>query len=60
VPGSTQENNFSSAGLGAELNYRSSGKLVSKLRIDWAHPLMHKKLPQVDENTVYARFTQLF
>ncbi len=60
VPGSTQENNISSAGLGAEVNYRQSGKLVSKLRLDWAHPLVHKGLPEVDKNTIYARFTQLF
>lgn len=60
VPGSTQENNISSAGLGAEVNYRHSGKLVSKLRFDWAHPLVHKGLPEVDKNTFYARFTQLF
>ncbi|MDH5469061.1 MAG: hypothetical protein OEX75_00580 [Gammaproteobacteria bacterium] len=60
VPGSTQENNISSAGLGAEMNYRHSGKLISKLRLDWAHPLVHKGLPEVDKNTFYARFTQLF
>jgi hemolysin activation/secretion protein len=60
VPGSTLENNIYSAGLGAELNYRHSGKLVSKLRLDWAHPLVHKSLPEVDSNTFYARFTQLF
>jgi hemolysin activation/secretion protein len=60
VPGSTQENNISSTGLGAEMNYRHSGKLISKLRLDWAHPLVHKGLPEVDKNTFYARFTQLF
>lgn len=60
VPGSTQENNISSTGLGAEVNYRHSGKLISKLRLDWAHPLVHKSLPEVDKNTFYARFTQLF
>ena len=60
VPGSSVENNIYSAGLGAELNYRHSGKLVSKLRLDWAHPLAHKSLPEVDDNTFYARFTQLF
>jgi hemolysin activation/secretion protein len=60
VTGSTVENNIYSAGLGAEVNYRHSGKLVSKLRLDWAHPLVHKSLPEVDKNTFYARFTQLF
>jgi len=60
VTGSTLESNIYSAGLGAELNYRHSGRLVSKLRLDWARPLVHKSLPQVDENTFYARFTQLF
>lgn len=60
VDGSTLENNLWSAGLGAEFNYRHSSQLTSKLRIDWAHPLAHKSLPQVDDNTVYARFTQLF
>jgi len=60
VTGSTLENNIYSAGLGAEVNYRHSGKLVSKLRLDWAHPLVHKSLPEVDDNTFYARFTQLF
>ena len=60
VSGSTLENNLWSAGLGAEFNYRHSNRLTSKLRIDWAHPLAHKSLPQVDDNTVYARFTQLF
>ena len=60
VAGSTLENNLWSAGIGAEFNYRHSHKLTSKLRIDWAHPLAHKNLPQVDDNTVYARFTQLF
>jgi hemolysin activation/secretion protein len=60
VAGSTLENNLWSAGLGAEFNYRHSHKLTSKLRIDWAHPLAHKDLPQVDDDTLYARFTQLF
>lgn len=60
IPGSTQENNIHSAGLGAELNYRSSGRLVSKLRVDWAHTLAHESLPLVDDDTIYARFTQLF
>ena len=60
VADSTLENNIYSAGLGAELNYRHSGKLVSKLRLDWAHPLVHKSLPEVANNTFYARFTQLF
>lgn len=60
VTGSTLENNIYSAGLGAEVNYKHSGKLVSKLRLDWAHPLVHKSLPDVDSNTFYARFTQLF
>lgn len=59
VKGSTAEDTLYSAGLGAELNYRQSGKLVSKLRLDWAHPLV-KRSVQVDENTFYARFTQLF
>ncbi|NNJ93912.1 MAG: ShlB/FhaC/HecB family hemolysin secretion/activation protein [Halobacteria archaeon] len=60
VTGSTLENNIYSIGLGAEVNYRHSGKLVSKLRLDWGHPLVHKSLPEVDSNTFYARFTQLF
>jgi len=60
VAGSSLENNVYSAGLGAELNFKQSDKLVSKLRVDWAHPLVHKSLPEVDDNTFYARFTQLF
>lgn len=60
VSGSTLENNIYSAGVGAELNYRAAGKLVSKLRLDWARPLVHKGLPEVDDNVFYARFTQLF
>jgi len=60
VQGSTLENNLWSAGLGAEFNYRHSHKLTSKLRLDWARPLAHKGLPEVDDNAVYARFTQLF
>ncbi|MGD2112260.1 MAG: hypothetical protein PVI50_02660, partial [Gammaproteobacteria bacterium] len=60
VPGSTQENNLWSAGLGAEFDYRHSGRLTSKLRIDWARPLAHKGLPGVHDDALYARFTQLF
>jgi hemolysin activation/secretion protein len=60
VSGSTLENNLWSTGIGAEFNYRHSHKLTSKLRIDWARPLSHNSLPEVDENTIYARFTQLF
>jgi hemolysin activation/secretion protein len=60
VPDSTQESNLWSAGFGAEFNYRHSQKLTSKLRLDWAFPLAHKDLPYVDDNTLYARFTQLF
>ncbi len=60
VEDSTLENNLWSAGIGAEFNYRHSQKLTSKLRLDWAFPLAHKDLPYVDDNTFYARFTQLF
>ncbi len=60
VADSTQENNIWSAGVGAEFNYRHSQKLTSKLRLDWAFPMVHKDLPYVDDNTFYARFTQLF
>lgn len=60
VEDSTLENNLWSAGIGAEFNYRHSQKLTSKLRLDWAFPLAHKDLPFVDDNTFYARFTQLF
>jgi len=60
VDGSTLENNLWSAGIGVEFNYKHSSKYTSKLRLDWAHPLSHKNLPQVDDDTLYARFTQLF
>jgi hemolysin activation/secretion protein len=60
VHNSTEENNLWSTGIGVEFNYRHSRKLTSKVRIDWAHPLVHKNLPEVDDDTVYARFTQLF
>ena len=60
VADSTLENNLWSAGIGAEFNYRHSQQLTSKLRLDWAFPLAHKDLPYVDDNTFYARFTQLF
>jgi hemolysin activation/secretion protein len=60
VANSTLENNIWSAGIGAEFNYRHSQKLTSKLRLDWAFPLAHKDLPYVDDNTFYARFTQMF
>ena len=48
VVGSVLENNIYSAGLGAEINYKHSGKLVSKPRLDWAHPLSRKGLPVDD------------
>jgi hemolysin activation/secretion protein len=60
VAGSAPETNLWSAGLGVEFNYRHTGKLASKLRLDWAHPFADTHLPQVDSNTFYARFTQLF
>jgi hemolysin activation/secretion protein len=60
VADSTLEDNLWSTGIGAEFNYRHSRKLTSKLRLDWAFPLAHKSLPYVDDNTIYARFTQLF
>jgi hemolysin activation/secretion protein len=60
VDHSTLENNLWSAGIGVEFNYKHSSKYTSKLRLDWAHPLSHKSLPQVDDDTLYARFTQLF
>ena len=60
VAGSTLENNISSAGIGVEFNYRHNTHLVSKLRLDWARPLRHRDLPDVDSSTFYARFTQLF
>jgi len=60
VADSTLEENLWSAGVGAEFNYRHSQKLTSKLRLDWAFPMAHKGLPYVDDNTFYARFTQLF
>lgn len=60
VANSTLENNLWSAGIGVEFNYKHSSKYISKLRLDWAHPLSHKSLPQVDDDTLYARFTQLF
>jgi hemolysin activation/secretion protein len=60
IAGSTAENNLWSAGLGAEFDYRHSGRLTSQLRIDWARPLAHKGLPGVGDNAFYARFTQLF
>jgi hemolysin activation/secretion protein len=60
VDHSTLENNLWSAGIGVEFNYKHSSKYTSKLRLDWAHPLSHKDLPQVDDDTLYARFTQLF
>jgi hemolysin activation/secretion protein len=60
VADSTLEENLWSTGVGAEFNYRHSQKLTSKLRLDWAFPMAHKDLPYVDDNTFYARFTQLF
>ena len=60
VAGSAPEANLWSAGIGAEFNYRHAGKVASKLRLDWAHPFADTHLPQVDSNTFYARFTQLF
>ena len=60
VADSTLEENLWSTGVGAEFNYRHSQKLTSKLRLDWAFPMAHKGLPYVDDNTFYARFTQLF
>jgi len=60
VSASTAESHLWSAGIGAELDYRQSHRLTSKLRIDWAHPLAHTDLPLVDENVFYARYTQLF
>ena len=60
VADSTLENSLWSVGIGAEFYYRHSRKLTSKLRLDWAHPMAHTDLPQVDSNTMYARFTQLF
>jgi hemolysin activation/secretion protein len=60
VAGSTLEHNLWSAGIGAEFNYRHSGKLTSKLRLDWARPFGYDDLPEVDKDTFYARFTQLF
>ena len=60
VDHSTLENNLWSAGIGVEFNYKHSSRFTSKLRLDWAHPLSHKNLPQVDDDTLYARFTQLF
>ena len=60
VADSTLENSLWSVGIGAEFYYRNSRKLTSKLRLDWAHPMAHTDLPQVDSNTMYARFTQLF
>jgi len=59
-PNSTQESSIWSTGIGVEFNYRHSPRLTSKLRIDWARPLAHRGLPDVDGNTLYARFTQLF
>jgi len=60
VDHSTLENNLWSAGIGVEFNYKHSSRFTSKLRLDWAHPLSHKSLPHVDDDTLYARFTQLF
>ncbi len=57
---STQEGSLYSAGLGAEVLYKHSDKLTSKLRVDWAHVFDDEDLPLVDDNTLYARYTQTF
>ena len=57
---STVEDTLNSAGLGAEFLYKHSDKLTSKLRLDWAHLLDDRNLPLVNENTIYARYTQTF
>jgi len=47
-------------GLGAEFLYKHSDKLTSKMRMDWAHVVDDEDLPLVDDDTIYARYTQTF
>ena len=58
--GTTFDDSLYSGGIGAEVLYKHSGKMTSKLRIDWAHLLDDRNLPLVDANTIYARYTQTF
>ncbi len=54
------DSTLKSVGLGFDALYSTNGKYTSKVRVDWAHTLGDYQSTRVDDNFLYARFSQTF